>query len=622
MWNAVILVILVLGVALMHVLGGGTRLVFSQPAYGLVGVAALLAALLPGRFRMPARPWVIGVVVVFAAYVLVRALNSPVDYLSRFHVFATLGALAAYLLVATRLTEQNLRLWLVGGLLLICLPHMVYGAVQFTTSSRDFNVVGIIPPNYAWRASGMLMCPTHLGDFMAMMTMLAAAITVWARIGWTSRLLFAYMTVVCLAGTVIAGSRGPFLAIACASLLFAFLSIASVRSVHRGRAILMSGGILALLFGLIGGALYYINTRPQIMARLQNSLDFKNMRFEMWEAALVPWFDKPWFGTGAWTFLYYGRMFRPFGGYQKDPIHAHNDYVHTLAEYGIIGFVLLVVVMVLHFGSGWDTIKWLLRERLEPSLRRTSTTLALMIGCLSAFGVFATHAVVDFNMHIPANLLVITLLLAILANPAAGENKSESRPSRVFGLSVRGLLMLIGVATLWLTWRYWPAEIQAEKARAALRDDEYLQAIVEGKKGLALDPTNPELYHHIGEARLFSAGRFRSRVMADALYRDAAKYLQQGLELFPQDVWRQINLAQALDSGGLHDEAYLVYREAIRLDPNSAQPYEYMGLHFERIKDYSKAIEYYNKALHVHGAGAKFARKNLRALQKKMQQKK
>ncbi len=614
--NGFLVGLLICAVVVMHVLGGGTRLVFGIPAFAIAGLAAVLGAVLPGRFRMPARPWCIFVVVVMAVYVLTRAACSPVEYLARFHVYFTLGALAVYLLVATRLTDQQMRLWIVAGLLVLCLPHLYYGAIQFTTWSRTVHVPGIIPPNYEWRASGMLMCPTHLGNFMAMMTMLSGAITLWGRVGWTSRILFAYMTLACLGGVVIAGSRGPYLAIACGSILFAFLSIASVKAVHRGKALLLSIGVLSLVAGVLGAAVYYIQSKPEMSRRLMNVFELKNMRFEMWEAALVPWLDKPWFGTGSWSFLYYGRMFRPIGGYQKDPIHVHNDYVQTLAEYGIVGFLLLVLVIVLHAGSGWDTIKWLLRKRLEPSMRRTSNTLALMIGGLSALGVFAAHAVVDFNMHIPANLLVIAVILAILANPAAGESQRESGKHSVFAWTARTGLLALGATLLTLAMLHMPAEYHAERARVALRDGRWAEAATHARAGLAARNDIPDLHHYLGVARLQqgSAVAETSPALARAFYEEAVKYFEAGLALFPYDVWNYLYYAQALDFVGRPVAARAAYRRAIELDPNSGQPYEMLGLHYELLGQDQLAASLYQKAIEAGPGGSQFAAQRLRQL--------
>ena len=74
----------------------------------------------------------------------------------------------------------------------------------------------------------------------------------------------------------------------------------------------------------------------------------------------------PVFGTGAATYLYYGRMLRD-PAIQTDPIRSHNDYLELLAEYGLAGGVGLVLFLGAHLRWGWKTCRHLsLRRNREP----------------------------------------------------------------------------------------------------------------------------------------------------------------------------------------------------------------------------------------------------------------
>ncbi len=567
---------------LMQGLIGGTRLVFSEPAYGLLGVAAVLAAVLPGKIRMPSRPWCLWLTMVLFAYVVGRALTSPVEYLARFHLFEALGVMAAYLLVASRFADQSLRLIIVGTLIAVGVPHLIVAGLQFSHPDNSFHFLGIMRPDWGWRASGMLMCPTSFSDIMAILAVMSASVALWARIGWAGRMLSAYMVPAFLAGVAISGSRGGYLAVVLGFLCLVYLSLLAVRTADRGRAVWIALALVLIFAALIGGAFLWMWDRPEMRDRIQNVFDLKNMRIQMWEAAFVQWQQNPWFGTGSWTFYYFGRMFRPPGGYQADPIHAHNDYVHTLAEYGIIGFALVIVVVVVHAGSGLDTIKWLLRERLSPGIRRTSTTLALLIGTLSGLAVLMAHAVVDFNMHIPSTALVVGSWMGMLANPAAGESRRESLPNPAFAWTIRGVLIAIGLSLVGMTLRYLPSEIHAEKARVALRDGQWIEAVNFAKKGIALDATNPELHFHLGEARLDWAFSKKSPILRKSLAGGAVPPLERGLALYPYDMFRVISLGLAADLAGDPERAARAFARAVDLDPNSALPYYYRGLHFRQ----------------------------------------
>ena len=55
---------------------------------------------------------------------------------------------------------------------------------------------------------------------------------------------------------------------------------------------------------------------------------------DLWKAAIDQAKMNPVVGTGAGTYQYLARLFRP-PFTQSDPVYAHNDYLQLLAEYGI-----------------------------------------------------------------------------------------------------------------------------------------------------------------------------------------------------------------------------------------------------------------------------------------------
>lgn len=83
--------------------------------------------------------------------------------------------------------------------------------------------------------------------------------------------------------------------------------------------------------------------------------------------------------------------------------HAHNDYVQLLAETGVIGLGLCVLIVGL---ATWQALL-ALRRRKHPLMRGTAFGVALAICWL------AIHSTVDFNMQIPANALTMTVILAL-----------------------------------------------------------------------------------------------------------------------------------------------------------------------------------------------------------------
>ena len=99
--------------------------------------------------------------------------------------------------------------------------------------------------------------------------------------------------------------------------------------------------------------------------------------------------------------------------------HAHNDYLETLAETGIAGglscaaFLLTLIIAALRFlQAGGDSLANTLR-------------LCGWVGCWGLL----VHSLVDFNLHIPANLLLF-LLMSLLATAEIPQNANAKHRIR------------------------------------------------------------------------------------------------------------------------------------------------------------------------------------------------
>jgi O-antigen ligase len=95
---------------------------------------------------------------------------------------------------------------------------------------------------------------------------------------------------------------------------------------------------------------------------------------------------------------------------------AHNDYVQTLADGGIVAGALAIWFIIVTFRAFVRGI------RLRDPLRRG---LALGAGA----GIFAilVHSLFDFNLQLPSNALLFLALSAIVASVAGGQKAESGR---------------------------------------------------------------------------------------------------------------------------------------------------------------------------------------------------
>ncbi len=146
---------------------------------------------------------------------------------------------------------------------------------------------------------------------------------------------------------------------------------------------------------------FYIGIQSTIQRFSLDSL-LREGRPAFWSNTLKIISDFPVAGTGLGTFSsIYPDLYGEMGPLQLS--HAHNDYLEYLSELGIIGFLLLLTGISVPLAR---TIL-VLRERRHPEVK----ALALG-GLISIVGILA-HGITDFNMHIPANLLLFSLVLSL-----------------------------------------------------------------------------------------------------------------------------------------------------------------------------------------------------------------
>jgi hypothetical protein len=328
--NKLLLGLLIFGMLLIHCLIGGTRLVFSIPTYTVLGIAAVLSAFVIQRAKATPSLACLLVSGVFFTYILVRAANSPIDYLWWQDFYMVLGCLIVYALTAFFFTSTRHRGVIVAALLGIAVIHVFVGLRQFSVGD-EWMPFGFIrgTGNYGRRASGMLIHSIHLAGYLEAVAVFALSFALWSTWKTWARLLMGYLAILCYVGIAITGSRGGYISAAFSLFVFTLFCLHVYRKVRPTRFPRVLA-ISAVVFTLgIGGAVLLMSQSDFLRHRLEllsGQLEEKNrdIRIYNWQAALDQFRVEPIFGTGAGTHLHYGRLFRR-PQLQADPIHAHSD---------------------------------------------------------------------------------------------------------------------------------------------------------------------------------------------------------------------------------------------------------------------------------------------------------
>ena len=136
-------------------------------------------------------------------------------------------------------------------------------------------------------------------------------------------------------------------------------------------------------------------------------------------AAIALWQQRPWLGHGAGSFRLVLPHVKP-ASVSLFYEHAHNDYLQTLVERGIAGFVL--------WCGGLLGLLWAALTALRGAV--DSLVRGLALATIYAAAALGAHSLVDFNLQIPANFFwfATCMMLGVLALRLPQRRMLSDRP--------------------------------------------------------------------------------------------------------------------------------------------------------------------------------------------------
>ena len=557
--------LLVAALGFLETLHSEKELLSALIAYGVIALAALIgfSFLSAGGGNSAC----LFSVASLAAYIIIRALTSPDAYAARADLYLTLGALVVYMVAAVLLRSAALRNTIIAVLLLFGVVHVAVSLVQ---AGMAHNYSMLIPSlgdvRQNTRGAGLYVDPDHLAGLLELVGILGLSLTSWSRWPHWTRVVLAYLTGICYLGLALTGSRGGYLGAAFSLIVFAAFSFVVLKAGGSTRLLRFGSIGFALLAAGIAATSLFIHQTPVLQDRAANTFTVDTGRLDIWEAAVAQWKLNPIVGTGSGTFLFYGREFRP-ESFQADPIEVHNDYLHLLCEYGAVGGILFLIFFFTHLRTGLRTFAAFGARRVEAGTLLRSNRLALSIGALCALAAYVVHSAFDFNMHIPANALVVAFIFGMLANSGA-DDSAESRATiaspvmRMAALAVSLILLVQAV-------RLIPGEYYAEQAAAALRQEQPVAAVVFARKALEFEEHNPYIFFYLGRAFRAAAHDARYENIRTELYERALTAFDRARNLSPLDGTYPLDMASIYDSLGRFPEAEWMYDLARARDPRS-----------------------------------------------------
>ena len=300
-----------------------------------------------------------------------------------------------------------------------------------------------------------------------------------AKQSQTRPLLF--FTIIVMGGALFfTMSRGGMLSFIAALLFIALLASTRRSMKNKGWLILAIAVFIVLIIAWLGATPVVeriLSFKAEIASRYYGG------RLPIWQGTIGIIKDNPIFGTGLGTFNYIFPKYQPVGIIAKHYTYAHSDFLELLSEIGIVGFSLFVICGL------WTAVYLFCRysQRHDPWVTGMSICV---FGSLSSIFI---HSFTDFNLHIPANAVLLSIILALLVSilNTTNEVTSCNAPTIRYPFAILAVILLI----IYIVAVIRPA-IRLDPTNAAYHYQlgKATQAIDEYKKAVALNPTNSQ-YH-------------------------------------------------------------------------------------------------------------------------------
>ena len=336
-----------------------------------------------------------------------------------------------------------------GGFLTLCLAGAVGATIWGWSSSRGSSE--LTDDDYQYPQSRR----TGFGEFASRFLR-----------QWNETTLIAILLATFIAAGILCSlSRGSVLSLLGAALLTAVL----VARNRQNRAFL---AVVVLVAACGLGLVFWVGMTGRLGARLSTVVDRELVaegRIPNWRDGLKAAEDFWPTGSGLGTFRYICCLYQdhPSKGWYY---HAENLYLETLIETGVPGLLCLLLMIGVVVRSAW---------RL---MRGEGNSGSPWFGAAGVFAITgqALHSIGDFDLSMPANMMLLALFCGALAatripRANSGAISGDDQPRRLSGLAERRRLpialatvFLLGLGLAWReSWRQAAIETAILKSRFA-----------------------------------------------------------------------------------------------------------------------------------------------------------
>jgi hypothetical protein len=180
-------------------------------------------------------------------------------------------------------------------------------------------------------------------------------------------------------------------------------------------------------------------------------------RYQYWRTAVHAFESKPLLGIGPGTYQFYWGQHGPLDEFIRN---AHSLYLETLAETGVVGFVLITGFLLVLLGTG-----------VTRALHAPPAERALPAAATASLVAFCAAAAFDWVWQLPAVASVALLLgAAILAGVQAHGRSASGARVALAGVAICAMIAIAIPFGATAAIRSSQSEVRSGRLSAALSD--------------------------------------------------------------------------------------------------------------------------------------------------------
>jgi O-antigen ligase len=340
---------------------------------------------------------------------------------TRTHLLFLACCVITYLLARGLGQDRASRRRVIAWLLILGTFEALYGLVQYLSGWQ--RIFAYVKKYNLEEATGTYVNRNHFAGFLELIIPFSVALVLYehaksVRNGRAARGLKGivagetlsrmgsrlFAAIVMVAALIFSGSRMGILAgMASLVLMVAFSGVQRKAGVWIAAVVMICVTALVLWIGA-GSAFGRFGSISNEYSSAGES------RASLWKGTVQLIEGHPLLGSGLGTFpVAFTAVQSTFLG--KFVNHAHNDYLEIANDLGIPVAILLFASIVMLFAR-------LARRMVSADVRFER---AVALGCMGSIAAILLHSLTDFNLYIPANALLFSLVLGLASAMCVGE---------------------------------------------------------------------------------------------------------------------------------------------------------------------------------------------------------